>query len=138
MTLNNLLPKNVKTAVLTQIERISQPISDFIRGNPIVSTAAVGIGTTGLITGVASVVRRVRKKKKTAKRKSRKRKTVRKRTAKRKTKKRKTKKWYGKTKGKKIKHTKNGQPYVILKSGKARFIKKSRSSSMKKRKGGYS
>jgi len=37
----------------------------------------------------------------------------------------------------KIRTTKNGQPYIILASGKARFIKKSSASSSRKRKGGY-
>ena len=35
-----------------------------------------------------------------------------------------------------IRMTKNGQPYVILKSGKARFIKKSSARLSRKRKGG--
>lgn len=71
--INSLIPKNVKTAVLTQIERITQPVTDFIRGNPIVSTAAVGIGTTGLIAGIATVVRKKSKKKRaTVKRKTKK------------------------------------------------------------------
>jgi len=52
---------------ITNFDRITQPVSDFIRGNPIVSTAAVGIGTTGLVTAVARTVRK-RKKKKTTKR----------------------------------------------------------------------
>lgn len=67
--IQQLIPKNTKTAVLTQIERITQPVTDFIRGNPIVSTAAVGIGTTGLIAAATTVVRKKRKRKVTAKRK---------------------------------------------------------------------
>lgn len=63
MVLQDSIPKQTRSAILTSLERITQPITDFIRGNPIVSTAAIGIGTTGLITGIAAV-RRVGKKKK--------------------------------------------------------------------------
>jgi len=69
MVLNELVPKNTRSAILTSLERISQPVTDFIRGNPIISTAAIGIGTTGLIAGVAAVSRsRKKKKRKTKKR----------------------------------------------------------------------
>jgi len=54
--------------ILTALDRITQPVTDFIRGNPIVSTAAIGIGTTGLVLGAVSAVRK-RRKKKAAKRK---------------------------------------------------------------------
>lgn len=66
-----------KTSILTALDRITAPVTDFIRGNPIVSTAAVGIGTTGLITGIAAVTR-VRKKRKKAKARPKKRATRRK------------------------------------------------------------
>lgn len=62
-TISQLIPKG-KTAILTQIERITQPVADFIRGNPLVSTAAVGIGTTGLVTAVSAITRRKKAKKK--------------------------------------------------------------------------
>lgn len=81
------LPKSIKTSVLTSLDRITQPITDFIRGNPLVSTAAVGIGTTGLIAGATTIVRRA-KRKKPKKRTTGKRKTARK-TKKRKQPKRK-------------------------------------------------
>jgi len=35
-----------------------------------------------------------------------------------------------------IRHTKNGQPYILLKSGKAKFIKKSSARASRRRKGG--
>lgn len=63
------LPKNIKTSVLTSLERITQPVTDFIRGNPIVSTAAIGIGTTGLIAAAATFVKRKKAKKKVTVRK---------------------------------------------------------------------
>jgi len=40
------------------------------------------------------------------------------------------------TSHKRIRFTKNNQPYIILKSGKARFIKKSSARNSRKRKGG--
>ena len=118
----------------TNFERLTGKVTDFIRGNPLVSTAAVGLGTTGLAAGVAVIrkKRRKTKRKKTRKRTSKKRKTKRRTT--RRTKK---KKWYGKTRSKKIHKTKKGQPYIIMTNGRARFIKKSRAKSMRKRKGGY-
>ena len=63
MVFENLIPKNVRTQVLTTLDRITQPITDFIRGNPLVSTAAVGIGTTGLVTLAATVIGRKKRKK---------------------------------------------------------------------------
>ena len=53
-----LFPQSTRTDILTSLDRITQPVTDFIRGNPIVSTAAIGIGTTGLIAGVAAFVRK--------------------------------------------------------------------------------
>jgi len=126
--------------LLTNLDRITGQVTDFIRGNPIVSTAAIGIGTTGLIAGATTLFRRRKKKKATARRKKsrkksngRKRKTVRGRTGKRRK--------FGLRKAvrsKRIRVTKNGQPYIILKSGKARFIKKSSARLARKRKGGFS
>ena len=89
-----------------------------------------------LATGTIIQISKKRKaKKKTAKIKaSRKVTQPRKKKSKAKVK---GKKWYGKTQSKKIFKTKKGQPYVILSSGKARFIKKSRAKDMRKRKGGY-
>ena len=75
----NFFPR-ARTSVLTTLDRISAPVTDFIRGNPIVSTAAIGIGTTGLITGLATVAGIRRKRKKIATRKK-KRKVGRKKRA---------------------------------------------------------
>jgi len=78
----NFFPR-ARTAVLTSLDRITQTTTDFIRGNPLVSTAAIGIGTTGLLTGIATTVRRTRKKKRKTVRRKAKRKTTRKRRTKR-------------------------------------------------------
>jgi len=61
------------------LDRITSPITDFIRGNVLVSTALVGIGTTGLIAGIAGIVKRRKKKKKAGARRKRRKKTVTKR-----------------------------------------------------------
>ena len=108
--------------------------TEFIRKNPVTS----GVTVAGGVLAGDTIVQIARKRK--AKRKTAKRKAPRKTTQRRKKKSRvkvKGKKWYGKTRSKKIFKTKKGQPYVILKSGKARFIKKSRARDMRKRKGGY-
>lgn len=83
MVLNELIPTNVRSQILTSLDRITQPISDFIRGNPIVSTAALGIGTTGLIATAATIIRK-RKKKTGKKKRKAKRRVSRRRIKKRK------------------------------------------------------
>jgi len=75
-TLQGLLPSFKDTGLITNFTRITQPITDFIRGNPIVSTAAIGIGTTGLIAGAVTRIRKrrktkVKKRKKTKKKNGR-------------------------------------------------------------------
>lgn len=76
MVLHQTIFPRARTAILTSLDRITAPVTDFIRGNPIVSTAAVGIGTTGLIAGIAAVTR-IRRKRKKAKAKPKKRKARR-------------------------------------------------------------
>lgn len=99
---------------------------------------AVAIGAGALaLGGVAVAGVRARRRKSTTPRKKVKKPTSKKRKRKSVIPRAKSKRWYGKTKSKKIKFTKKGQPYVILASGKARFIKKSRAKDMRKRSGGY-
>lgn len=59
--------------ILTALDRITQPVTDFIRGNVLVSTAALGIGTTGLVLGAIAVRKRRKKKRAAKKRVSRRR-----------------------------------------------------------------
>lgn len=108
--------------------------SEFVRKNPVTSGVTIA---GGLLAGatIVQISKKRRAKKTTARRKAPKKPTQR-RKMKSRTKV-KGKKWYGKTRTKKIFKTKAGQPYVILSSGKARFIKKSRAAAMRKRKGGY-
>lgn len=101
--------------------------------------AAITAGSAGVVVGAAGgslVTAAVNRKKR---RKSR---SVRKRNNKRR--KNKSKKYkYARTAGKgkdtssrRIRMTKTGQPYIILASGKARFIKKSSARNSRRRKGG--
>lgn len=104
--------------------------------NPLATTglATLAVGTVAVGTAVA--VSRRRKKKKSSK--SRKHKRVKRRNSRRH---RRIK--YARTAGKRkdtstrrIRMTKTGQPYVILASGKARFISKKSARLSRKRKGG--
>jgi len=146
MALNELIPKSTKSNIVANIDRILQPATDFIRGNPLVSTAAIGLGTTGLVAGAATLARRKKTSTKKKKSKTKKKRTTRgrsrdikfisrqkheiKRRRKRKAKVYKRKGKYYKYPTRKTKkrtggvyYTKNGQPYKIMASGKARFIK---------------
>lgn len=72
------IPKIRKIPIVTNIERILQPVTDFIRGNPIVSTAAVGAGVTGLATAITVIKKRAKPRKKTKRRVTKRRVTRRK------------------------------------------------------------
>jgi len=121
-----------KSDLILNFDRILSDATDFIRGNPIIS--AVGLGTPLALGGIAVVGRRIASRKK-RKATSKKRKKSTKRKTRRTTKKRRS----GLTRAtkQKIKFTKNGQPYVITRSGKARFIKRSVAKSARRRKGGF-
>lgn len=125
---------------MVTVTGLKNVITDFVRENPLITAIGVGTGVAGGAVATAAIVKSVRKKSK-KKKKTTKRKTTKRRTTKRKPKKRKYK--YARTAGKgkdrstrRIRMTKNGQPYVILRSGKARFIKKSSARNSRKRKGG--
>jgi len=111
------------------------------------ATSPTGAGVVGAVAGVGGtlavmgVAKRVKKRKKTTKRKTTKRRTTKRRTTKKRksSRVRKTPRTAGKGKDrstKRIRYTKKGQPYVIMKSGKARFIKKSSAKRSHKVKGG--
>jgi len=122
----------------------ASPITDGINGliasgkgllgNPIATAiggAVAGATLTGAGIAIASAVKKKRRKSSTKKR-----------STSRKSSKRKSYK-YARTAGKRkdtstrrIRMTKNGQPYVILASGKARFISKKSARASRKRKGG--
>jgi len=126
---------------MVSINAIKGAALGFISDNKQV-LSVVGAGAAGVVVGSAVGVAASRKssKKKSTKRRSSARST-RKRSASRSKKRRSYK--YARTAGKgkdhstrRIRMTKNGQPYIILRSGKARFIKKSSARASRKRKGG--
>jgi len=80
-----IFPKDKSSELVNTLERLSQRTTDFIRGNPLVSTAAVGIGVTGLVASATSIFKR-RRKKKTSVRKRKSVKRPSKRRGKKKTK----------------------------------------------------
>jgi hypothetical protein len=81
----NLIPKFRGSPIVANVERIFQRTTDFIRGNPIVSTASVGAGVTGLIA-TAAIIKGLRRKKKAKKKGKRRVKKSVKRRGKKKTK----------------------------------------------------
>lgn len=96
-------------------------------------------GGTGLAVGAAlgaSAVALTRRKKAKKNKRTSKRKSYSRKKRKRRNKYARTAGKRRNTSRKRIRMTKNGQPYVILKSGKARFIKKSSARNSRKRKGG--
>jgi hypothetical protein len=130
-----------KSGVVSLVSSAEQ----FIKDN--IGTIGAGVGglAVGSALGVATGLKMARARRKT----TRKRKTRKSHPATRKKRKtrriqhkrrvRRTPRTAGKRKDtshKRIRHTKKGQPYIILASGKARFIKKSSARQSRKRKGG--
>jgi hypothetical protein len=124
------------TDARSRLSQVGIELGTFAQENPIITGVSLVAAGTGL--GVAgSKLYSVAKKKKS---KSKSSKSKRKRKSYRHSKKgRSTPRTAGKGKDrstKRIRYTKNRQPYIILKSGKARFIKKSSARQSHKRKGG--
>ena len=105
--------------------QVDNKIKDFIVDHPILA----GAGAAAAVATTAGIVYAVtKKKKKSTKKKSTKKKSTKKKSTKKKSKKSGygTEAAYARKGGKKVYYTKNKQPYVLLASGKARFIKKSK------------
>lgn len=124
----------------TGLNKLQNGLSTLIANNPI---ASVGVAAgSGLIAGGvlgSTITKKKKKKSKSKTKRSKKRTSKLKYRNKRKKSGRKTPRTAGKRKdrsSKRIRYTKKGQPYVLMKSGKARFIKKSSAKSSHKRKGG--
>jgi len=128
--------------IIQTIKQGAQIANDYLGRN----TGAVLAGAGGVLVGTAlgAGVAAAVGKGKTASVPSRKRKAKKgtRKKASRKTR-RKSRPSYARTAGKgkdrstkRIRMTKNGQPYVIMKSGKARFIKKTSARTSRRRKGG--
>jgi hypothetical protein len=120
--------QTIGTAIEDGIEGIKS-----LAGNPYVAAAGGAVAGAALLGAGIGIASAVKKKRKSSSKK--KRAPVRKKRSK-------TRK-YARTAGKRkdtstrrIRMTKNGQPYVILASGKARFISKKSAKSSRKRKGG--
>lgn len=133
--------------VVANVERILNPVTEFTRANPLTTGVALGTiagaGVTLAGTKIATSISKKSTKKKKSKTSSSKKKKKTKKTTRRTTRRRKHKQRKPYTAGKRkdrstkrIRFTKNNQPYIILKSGKARFIKKSSVRRMRKLKGG--
>jgi len=127
------------TNLLGTVTELKATASDFIDNNK-TALAIGGAGAAGIVIG--GIVGTVAAKRSSAKKKSTKR-TKASSSRKRSSTSKKRKYKYARTAGKakdrssrRIRMTKNGQPYIILKSGKARFIKKSSARASRKRKGG--
>jgi hypothetical protein len=102
--------------------------SSIISEHPL---ATIGAIAGSAIVGAGIVGLKISKSKKKSKKKNKKK--VKRNSKKRKHKSHRKSK---KRSSKRIRYTKNHQPYIILASGKARFISKRSASSSKKRKGG--
>lgn len=111
-------------------------IQDELRAHPaiggLVAGATIGAGTAGIVNVIGGAIKKARAKRKT--KTSKKRTTT---TRKKRATTRKPRKSSRKSASKKIYKTKNGQPYIKLASGKARFISKKSATARRKRKGGY-
>jgi len=126
---------NLKEDVLSAIDTLK----DGISANPLGAVAVAG-GTGVVLGGTvgAGVVAATKRRKKKSKSKNSRKKRSRSRSRKRR-KGRRTPRTAGKGKDrstKRIRYTKNGQPYVITRSGKAKFISKKGAKASRKRKGG--
>jgi Na+/glutamate symporter len=113
-------------------------LDNLTNGLSTTNKVALGIGAVGLVAGAGLGAVALARKRKSRKSKRRKGRNVRKRSNRNKRV-RKTPHTAGKGKDrshKRIRYTKTGQPYVIMSSGKARFIKKSSAKRSHKLKGG--
>jgi len=128
-----LLAENAQTSSI--LKRFVGDIGQFVGRNPLLS--GVALGGLGTITAVqvARIGGKKRKKKASTRRKS---------TRKRSKKVKKGRKKNGTLRKhrtppakSRIRFTKNGQPFIITRSGKAKFIKKTSAQRAKKLKGGF-
>lgn len=128
--------QNISGLIPTRVTTFKNDTAEFLKQN--IGTIAVGAGGVALGATVGAIAASKAHKSKSRKKRKSKNRSVRKRSYR--TRKRYK---YARTAGKKkdrstkrIRMTKNGQPYVIMASGKARFISKRSARSSRKRKGG--
>jgi len=117
----------------------------YIKANPGIVTGGAVAAAAVIGLGTAAVIRSKNKKRKSKRTSKARKKRYTRVSSKRvsRTKKRKGQRYTPHTAGKRrdrsmkrIRYTKNGQPYVIMASGKARFIKKKSAKTSRKRTGG--
>ncbi len=125
---------------MATINSILGDANNFISDNKQI-LSVVGAGAAGVVVGsaVGVTASSIARKKRTTKRRSSARTTRKRSTATSKARRYKYARTAGKGKDRstrRIRMTKNGQPYIILRSGKARFIKKSSARASRRRKGG--
>ena len=109
-------------------------MANGLLNNTLTKSIGAGVGGTLIGGGIGYMVGSA-----SARKKRRKNRSSRKRSVTHRKRKQKQPYTAGKRKDtshKRIRYTKNNQPYIILASGKARFISKRSASSSKKRKGG--
>jgi hypothetical protein len=143
MTVSELLSAGTSAVKDLFNEVTTSDAANFIKDNIGVIGAGVGGVALGATVGaLAANANSVSTKSKSTKRKSRRKSVTHRKKRKARTHRRR-KPRYARTAGKRkdtshkrIRQTKNGQPYIILASGKARFIKKSSARQSRKRKGG--
>lgn len=118
------------------IDSLQNGLSDalgMVKANPVATALGAGVVGASIIGATVALAKKKRKK-------SSKSKYSRKKSSSRRSRKgRRTPRTAGKgrdTSRKRIRYTKKGQPYVIMASGKARFIKKRNAKFSHKRKGG--
>jgi hypothetical protein len=103
-----------------------------------IGTIGIGVGSFAAGAALGSIATSAYRKRKSSKRKKRRVKAKRKSSYRKRGKQKKpyTAKKRKDTSHRRIRYTKNNQPYVIMASGKARFISKKSVRSSRKRKGG--
>ena len=118
------------------ITEVFSNAQEFAKENPLASSG-IAIASLGAVAGITALAVSKRRKKK-----NKTKKTKYKRTKSR-SKRRNKRIKYARTAGKRrdtsmrrIRMTKNGQPYVIMANGRARFISKKSAKASRKRKGG--
>ena len=129
---------------MVNVNEMLQSGTNFIKGNTGLLSVGAGALAVGGVIGASSVLaaksvnKRKKRKTKKANGKSRRRPSSR-TSCHRKRRSRRTPRTAGRgkdTSTRRIRYTKKGQPYIIMASGKARFIKKSGAKRSHKRKGG--
>ena len=129
---------------MVNVNELLQSGTNFVKGNAGLLSVGAGALAVGGVVGASTVLaaksvnKRKKRKTKKANGKSRRR-PSRRASCHRKRRSRRTPRTAGRgkdTSSRRIRYTKKGQPYIIMASGKARFIKKSGAKRSHKRKGG--